>query len=88
VRGALIGEEPPELDVLGPDAEREQRRGQGLVGVDERAVEVEDGELQGNRGLSTVALLPRPTNSPVPTFSSQRAPQDAQAQASNSRLAR
>ena len=62
-------------------AERQERRHERLVGVEQRAVEVEDREppwhprCHGERGSTADCRSERPRNSPDPSSSSQRAPQ-------------
>ena len=91
---ALDRERVPERDLLGRNSERDERRDERGIGVEQRAVEVEDrndrhgGCRQDSRGVITDDRLDRPRNSPLVASSSQRAPQVRQAQESRRREAR
>jgi hypothetical protein len=91
---ALVGERVAERDLVGRDAERNERRDERRVGIKEGSVEVEDrydrrrGRGQESRGVMTDDRLDRPRNSPLVASSSQRAPHVRQAQESRRREAR
>jgi hypothetical protein len=78
-----------ERDLVGRHAEGDVGRGEGGVGVEERAVEIEDGEGEAPqddddcwRGNITDARLARPRYSPLRASSSQRAPHETHSQLS------
>jgi hypothetical protein len=89
--GALVRDDMSERHLFRRYAERDVRRGEGLVGVEQGAVEVEDDggdRRQRTRFTSTDELVPRPLYSPLLASSSHRAPHDWHSQLSIAALAR